>query len=329
MVDRERWRGARCAGEAGSPYSASPTPGKGHEHVTTKKKSNGAESWPASKVELWSIDRIKPYDKNPRTHSDSQVDLIAASMRTDGVTQPILVDDAGVIIAGHGRRLGAIKNGYQQYPVVIARGWSEEQKRAVRVKDNQITLLSGWDTELIKGEIASLKLSGYDLHLLGFGDAELVQFSTGVEPAAEPRASLAERFGVVPFSVLNAREGWWQARKDAWIKLGIQSELGRGDTSSTSARVGPDEAPTYRTIGGRKANATVGGSALPAADYKKSKSRGDGRGRAIPGGSREPLARAKNGEQSVFKAKPRYKPNAIPGGAMLPLERAKIKNAKA
>ena len=65
---------------------------------------SGPENWPASRVELWPIDRIREYPKNPRTHSDAQIALIAHSMKEDGVTAPILVDEEGIIIAGHGRR---------------------------------------------------------------------------------------------------------------------------------------------------------------------------------------------------------------------------------
>lgn len=95
--------------------------------------------------------------------------------------------------------------------------------------------------------------------------AELVKLRKLVQPpsADAGRASLAERFLLPPFSVLDARQGYWQKRKKMWLALGIQSELGRGDTESTSARVGPDDEATYRTIGGRKANAAPGGGVLP------------------------------------------------------------------
>lgn len=130
--------------------------------------------WPASKVTLWPIEKIIPYDKNPRTHPQSQIDLIAASMLQDGVTAPIMVDDDGVIIYGHGRRLGALKNGFEKYPVIVARGWTEEQKLAARIKDNQIAMLSGWDKELVGSQIGSLHTIGYDVALLGFSEPQLL-----------------------------------------------------------------------------------------------------------------------------------------------------------
>lgn len=145
-------------------------------------------SWPASKVSLWPIDKIIPYENNPRTHPPAQIDLLARSMLEDGVTTPILVDEEGVIIAGHGRLMASMQNGFKKYPVAVARGWTEERKRAVRVKDNQYGLMSGWDRELIRGEIAFLSGAGEDVSLLGFGDAQLVQFTTLPGPPSEFQA---------------------------------------------------------------------------------------------------------------------------------------------
>ncbi len=144
--------------------------------------------WPAARVEMWKIGRIKPYDKNPRTHPEAQIEFLAASMRDEGVTMPILVDEGGVIIAGHGRLLAAIKNGFDEYPVVVARGWSEEKKRAARIRDNTVGLMSGWDAELIKGEIAILKTSGYEIPLLGFPEIQLRGWgiSSGTDGATDP-----------------------------------------------------------------------------------------------------------------------------------------------
>jgi hypothetical protein len=136
------------------------------------------KSWPASKVEMRPLSWIKQYEGNPRTHPPAQIDLLARSMRDDGVTMPILVDEGGIIIAGHGRRLAALQNSYDEFPVVIAYGWSDEKKRAARIKDNSYGLMSGWDKELLRAEIIHLQALDGDLQLLGFGDAELVQFTT-------------------------------------------------------------------------------------------------------------------------------------------------------
>lgn len=138
------------------------------------------KSWPASKVELWPIENIIPYAENPRTHPQEQINLIAASMRDDGVTVPMLVDEKGIIIAGHGRRLAALQNGYQKYPVVIARGWTEDRKKAIRLKDNALGLLSGWDIPLLRQSIVDLQGFKYDISSLGFGDIQLKDWGIGI-----------------------------------------------------------------------------------------------------------------------------------------------------
>jgi len=153
--------------------------------MTTRKKKAPAppRPWPASAVETWPIDRIKPYPKNARMHAGSQVEQIAASMERFGVTTPLLVDEAGVLIYGHGRRMAAellVKRGkaeYGQLPVVVARGWTEDEKKAYRLADNQLALTSEWDLPVLKAEIGSLAAAGFELPLLGFPDAKLVQFT--------------------------------------------------------------------------------------------------------------------------------------------------------
>lgn len=189
---------------------------------------------PAMNPVLWRVADIIPYHSNPRTHPAEQVTLLAKLMVRHGIDQPIVVDEDGVILKGHGRRLGAIEAGIEEFPVIQRTDLSDVEKRAMRIEDNQVALLSAWDESLIRVEIASLQTAGYEIALLGFGDVDLVSFTTTPGPADEGArgvtiGNLAERFGVVPFSVLNAREGWWQARKRAWLTLGIRSELGRGE----------------------------------------------------------------------------------------------------
>lgn len=245
---------------------------------------------PAMNPKLWALDQIIPYHSNPRTHPPEQVALLAKLLVRHGVDQPIVVDEDGVILKGHGRRLAAYEAGLTEFPVVQRTDLSDIEKRALRIEDNQVALLSTWDHELIRGEIANLQTAGYEVALLGFGDVDLVHFTTVPGPlSTDNRATvgnLAERFGIAPFTTLNAREGWWQNRKRGWLSIGIQSELGRGETAGAgltisktiqSLKPSADQAAKRS----RKANATPGGSKLPAADYSKSKKRGDGRGRAV------------------------------------------------
>ncbi len=129
--------------------------------------------WPADHVERWPLNRLTPYARNARTHSDAQVAQIAASIREWGWTAPVLVDEDRTIIAGHGRVLAAQRLGLAEVPVVIARGWSEAKRRAYVLADNKLALNAGWDEALLRAELADLQGLGADLSLAGFGADEL------------------------------------------------------------------------------------------------------------------------------------------------------------
>jgi hypothetical protein len=133
--------------------------------------------WPASKVELWPIERLHPYPKNSRTHPTAQIKLLASLMQRHGVDQPIVVDSDGVILKGHARRLAAMEAGFTEFPTVVHTGLSETEKTALRIEDNQVAVLSGWDDEVLRAEIADLKFDDYDLKLLGFDDGQIFAFS--------------------------------------------------------------------------------------------------------------------------------------------------------
>lgn len=130
------------------------------------------QNWPADRVERRPIEKLVPYASNSRTHSDQQVAQIAASMKEWGWTNPVLVDEAGMIIAGHGRVLAARKLGLAEVPVMVAEGWSEAQKRAYVLADNQLALNAGWDMDVLKNELTGLKEWEFDLSLIGFPDLD-------------------------------------------------------------------------------------------------------------------------------------------------------------
>jgi DNA modification methylase len=127
----------------------------------------------ADRIELWPIDRLRPYERNPRTHSEMQVDQIAASMVEFGWTNPVLVDEQGGILAGHGRLLAARKLGLPEVPVIRFEHLSEAQKRAYLIADNQLALQAGWDDALLAEELAWLRDERFDLDLVGFDATEL------------------------------------------------------------------------------------------------------------------------------------------------------------
>ena len=135
---------------------------------------------PADKVEQWPIDKLIPYAKNSRTHSEEQVAQIAASIKEWGFTTAVLVDESGSIIAGHGRLMAARKLGLASLPVMVAKGWSDAQKKAYVLADNRLALNAGWDAEMLKVEFAELKELGFDLELTGF-DADEIDALTPVQ----------------------------------------------------------------------------------------------------------------------------------------------------
>lgn len=138
---------------------------------------------PADKVQHWEIEKLIPYARNSRTHSDEQVSQIAASMREWGVTSAVLVDEEGGIIAGHGRVMAAKKLGMTTLPVMVAAGWTDAQKRAFVIADNKLALNAGWDAEMLALEVGELEDLGFDLSLTGFSDEELAAIEPqNVEP---------------------------------------------------------------------------------------------------------------------------------------------------
>jgi DNA modification methylase len=136
-------------------------------------QGSSMNGWPADKVERWPIDRLIPYARNARTHSDQQVDQIAASIREWGWTNPVLLAEDGTIIAGHGRVLAARKLRIPQIPVMVASGWSEAQKRAYALADNKLALNAGWDEAMLALEFADINELGFDLGLIGFSEEEI------------------------------------------------------------------------------------------------------------------------------------------------------------
>ena len=124
-------------------------------------------------IERWPVERLIPFARNPRTHSDEQVAQIAASIVEFGWTNPALVGADGVIIAGHARLAAARKLGLTEVPVIVLGHLSEAQRRALIIADNKLALNAGWDEELLRGLLSELREDDFNLDLLGFSDEEL------------------------------------------------------------------------------------------------------------------------------------------------------------
>ena len=143
-------------------------------------------TWPADKVERRPVADLVPSARNARTHSEEQITQIAASIGEWGWTMPILIDEQGGIIAGHGRILAAHLRGIEDVPTMTAVGWSEAKKRAYMIADNKLALNAGWDMDMLGTEFADLKLEGFDLSLTGFGDLELAGLLKSPAPDSFP-----------------------------------------------------------------------------------------------------------------------------------------------
>lgn len=139
----------------------------------------------ARRIELWPLDRLKPYAKNARTHSDAQVAQIASSIVEYGFISPMLVSGEGEVMAGHGRLAAARKLALDVVPVVVLDHLTPTQRRAYILADNALAQAAGWDEELLASELADLSAAGFDLALTGFSDDELAGLLSDIEDTAD------------------------------------------------------------------------------------------------------------------------------------------------
>jgi DNA modification methylase len=133
------------------------------------------------RIEQWLIDKLNPFEKNPRTHSDAQITQIEKSIVEFGFNNPILVDSKGCVIAGHGRLLAARKLGLKEVPVIVLDHLSDAERRAFMIADNKLAENAGWDEDLLRAELAALDAEDFDVSLLGFADEELAQLLASEE----------------------------------------------------------------------------------------------------------------------------------------------------
>lgn len=202
--------------------------------------------WPATSIELIDIDDLIPYIRNPRQHSPEQILQLVASMREFGWTMPVLRDEEGTLIAGHGRIMAARKlrdsggeyaEMFRQAPTMTAKGWSESKKRAYRIADNKLTVNSVWDLDLLNTEIEALAEDEFPLDLTGFTEADLSrmaddlmgdQFTQAQSPPEESNGQSTGRSTSAPEQValtipmtVTQREGIFEAIQKAKRDYGL------------------------------------------------------------------------------------------------------------
>lgn len=133
------------------------------------------------------LDALRPYNRNARTHSTTQVAQIVASIREFGFTNPLLIDETGEIIAGHGRLAAASQIGLATVPTITLTGLTPSQRKALRIADNKLALNADWDESLLASELADLKLENFDIELTGFDEYELTDIFA--EDNDEPKSN--------------------------------------------------------------------------------------------------------------------------------------------
>ena len=142
--------------------------------------------------------KLVPYARNARTHSEAQVAQIAGSIREFGFTNPVLIDAADGIIAGHGRVMAARALGLSDVPCIRLAHLTETQRRAYVLADNRIALNSGWDADMLALELTELRIDDFDLSLLGFDVPELDKLLNGHD---EPPESQTQEVDVDAFQM--------------------------------------------------------------------------------------------------------------------------------
>lgn len=180
-------------------------------------------------IEWRSVSDLRPYPQNAKKHDERQIRNVATSIERFGWRQPLVIDKNDVVVIGHCRLLAAKELGLDKVPVTVADDLTEEEIRELRIVDNK-TNESPWDFELLQEDAKQLTFEGFDFDSLQTWDE--LQESAEIEKSEaendDKSGNLAREYLVPPFSVIYANKPDWLARKRAWVKKGLRSEIGRG-----------------------------------------------------------------------------------------------------
>ena len=187
------------------------------------------------KIEKISIDKIKMYENNAKEHPEWQIKGLSETIKKIGYRSPIIVDENNMILAGHGRYMALKKLGYSDVQVVRHTDLTEEDKKAYMIADNQYTLNTGFNTEILRQEIEELESVDFDTSLLGFDEIELQEIMEIEEElltdkygaaTEEQKGNLESKFIIPPFSIIDANKSPWLDIKNKWKEL-FDSSKGR------------------------------------------------------------------------------------------------------
>ncbi len=158
------------------------------------------------------IDALIPYANNSRTHDEAQVAQIAGSIKEFGFRDPILVDEANMILCGHGRVMAARKLGMTTVPAISTEGMTELEKKAFIIAHNKIASNAGWDNELLKLELGTLQEEGFDFELTGFSAEEFdLLCNTNDDVVEDKKESILDKLDVSidePRTEVNKNDKW-------------------------------------------------------------------------------------------------------------------------
>jgi len=139
----------------------------------------------ALRIEYLPVEKLRPYERNARTHSDAQIDAIAESIRQFGFNAPVLIDDDDGVIAGHARLAAARKLGLDTVPCVRLSHLNDAQRRAYILADNRLAEMAVWDVPLLSLEVNDLILEDVDLSFLDLDALLLAENDFPVEDDGE------------------------------------------------------------------------------------------------------------------------------------------------
>ncbi len=263
------------------------------------------------RIEEVPVNAIHPAAYNPRKDlkpGDPAYERLKKCIDAFGDVEPLVWNErSGNLVGGHQRFKILLASGLQVLKVSVV-DLNDRDEKALNLALNKHS--GEWDFVSLADLMAELDVGDFDMEVTGFAAAELEQLATwtpgGIAPDApgSPAApgdpkKLADRFLLTPFSVLNAREGWWQERKKAWIALGIESERGRGGSAGFGAAVPGEggESAIYRQGPSFKYGAAPGGSMPPTSRGPDGKlTRRDLHAGLSPGGSPRPAMKLRNGK---------------------------------
>jgi DNA modification methylase len=218
-----------------------------------------------SAVEQWPIERLLPYAGNARVHDHDQIARIAASIARFGWTVPALVDERGVLVAGHGRLLAARHLGLKEVPVIRLDHLTDAEARAYRIADNKLTEIAGWDEDALAAELARLDEDGFDLSLTGFGEDEIDRLLDGLDGESGP-ADGEDDAGEPPADPVTKPGDLWLLGDhrllcgDATVATDVERLLGKTvpHLMVTDPPYGVDYDPGWRNEAGVSATARTG-----------------------------------------------------------------------